>query len=231
MILLASLSADTLDRWECGLQGLATRCRATDVESLRATLAHAQPDVLVLDLDMIGPDAPSAVATLRTLSAATDIVAMSGPASDELELDLFRVGVRGCCRSDIDPQMLKRAVLTVQLGELWIRRSLVPQLLDGIGAACDDVANVPRAMVGRLAQLTRREREIAALLAGGGSNKQIARLLAISERTVKAHLSAMFRKVGVSDRLKLALLLVGSDDVSPLAAQAGLAGDRPLTRH
>ena len=182
-----------------------------------------QPDILVLDLDMVGPDAPSAVASLRTLSAATNIVAMSGPASDALELDLFRVGVRGCCRSDINPQMLKRAVLTVQLGELWIRRSLVPQLLDGVAPSA------PRAMVGRLAYLTRREREIAALLAGGGSNKQIARRLAISERTVKAHLGAMFRKLGVSDRLKLALLLVGSDDGSPLAAQAGLAGDRPLT--
>jgi two-component system NarL family response regulator len=67
-----------------------------------------------------------------------------------------------------------------------------------------------RAVVGRLVRLTVREQQIAALVGGGGTNKQIARRLAISERTVKAHLTEIFRKLGITDRLKLALLLAGN---------------------
>jgi two-component system NarL family response regulator len=59
----------------------------------------------------------------------------------------------------------------------------------------------------RLADLTRREREIAELIGNGESNKQIARQLAITERTVKAHLTEIFRKLGIADRLRLALLI------------------------
>jgi DNA-binding NarL/FixJ family response regulator len=60
-------------------------------------------------------------------------------------------------------------------------------------------------MVGRLADLTQREREIATLIGIGESNKQIARRLTITERTVKAHLTEIFRKLGIGDRLRLAL--------------------------
>jgi two-component system NarL family response regulator len=62
-------------------------------------------------------------------------------------------------------------------------------------------------LIERLAYLTEREQEIAALVGSGGTNKQIAKQLAISERTVKAHLTEIFRKLGIADRLKLALLL------------------------
>jgi two-component system NarL family response regulator len=127
-----------------------------------------------------------------------------------MEVELFKAGVRGYCRIDIDPELLKRVVVAVQLGELWIRRSLMARLLDELGVRVPAEALEKRAVVGRLVRLTVREQQIAALVGGGGTNKQIARRLAISERTVKAHLTEIFRKLGITDRLKLALLLAGN---------------------
>ena len=69
-----------------------------------------------------------------------------------------------------------------------------------------------RAVTGRLAALTLREREIAELIGNGESNKQIARQLLITERTVKAHLTGIFRKLGIVDRLSLALRVSAQAD-------------------
>jgi DNA-binding NarL/FixJ family response regulator len=113
--------------------------------------------------------------------------------------------------------LLQRALLdqidlvAVQIGELWIRWSLTPRLLDEPGTSSHSTIQSRRAIVGRLAYLTRREQEIAALIANGGTNKRIARRLAISESTVKAHLTEIFRKLSTADRLKLALLIAGTD--------------------
>jgi len=188
--------------------------KTSDVESLRACLAQSAADVLVLDLDLQGLNSPIAVTNLRTSNPGIKIVAMTGPVSDETELALFKAGVRGCCQIDIDPQVLKRVVLAVRLGELWIRRSLTQRLLNELGVGSDDVTQTRRSVVGRLPYLTQREQQIAALVANGASNKLIARQLSITERTVKAHLTEIFRKLGVADRLKLALLLVGNFNAS-----------------
>ena len=180
---------------------------------MRTNLLRERPRILLLDLDLQGLDTPKAIAHVRNLNPATIIVVLSGPISEETELDLFKAGVRGYCRNDIDPQLLKRVVVAVELGELWIRRSLVPRLLDELGVRFSCGVGDKRAIAGRLAYLTQREREIAELIGRGDTNKQIARRLAITERTVKAHLSGIFRKLGIADRLKLALLAAGVDSI------------------
>ena len=81
------------------------------------------------------------------------------------------------------------------------------RLVDDLGVRFSCGIRDKPAAIGRLAFLTGREHEIAALVGIGGTNKQIARQLDISERTVKAHLTEIFRKLGIADRLKLALLL------------------------
>jgi two-component system NarL family response regulator len=128
-----------------------------------------------------------------------------------MELSLFKSGVRGYCRNDIDPQLLKRVVVAVELGELWIRRSLMARLVDELGMRVIVGAKDKHTILARLALLTAREHQIASVLAAGRTNKEIAKQLDISERTVKAHVSEIFRKVGIGDRLKLALLLASVD--------------------
>jgi DNA-binding NarL/FixJ family response regulator len=205
MILIASSSSDMLARWEQGLQGSNVILTVRRLDSLREGLLRVVPQVLLLDFDLPGLDGPKGVAGLRKANPATKIIALTGVVSDEMELALFKAGVRGCCRSDIDPQLLKRVVAAVQQGELWIRRSITPRLLDELGAQLRDETRTTHVVAGRLAGLTLREREIAELIGNGESNKQIARRLFITERTVKAHLTGIFRKLGIGDRLSLAL--------------------------
>jgi two-component system NarL family response regulator len=210
MIALAGPSRDFLMRWEHALRGLDATMVFDQADALRASMLRDRPRVVLLDLGLPGLDTPKAIARLANLSLATAIVVLGGPVSDALEIELFQAGVRGYCRNDVDPELLKRVVLAVTLGELWIRRSLVPRLLDALGLKFPAVAAMERrAVTGRLVSLTEREHQIAALVGSGGTNKQIARQLAITERTVKAHLTEVFRKLGITDRLKLALLLAG----------------------
>ncbi len=212
MIVCASPSPDALSRWEGVLHAFDALRMLDQADAVRTTLLCERPQILLLDLDLPGIDNPKSVAHLRSLSPATSIVVLSRPISEEVELELFRIGVRGYCPHDIDPQVLKRVILAVQLGELWIRRSLMSRLLSELGVKFGDASLSKRAAAGRLAWLTTREREIAALVGSGGSNKQIARQLDISERTVKAHLTEIFRKLGIADRLKLALLIADLDN-------------------
>jgi len=211
MILIAGSSPELLARWEQALQGIAAVRTLHEMDSLRLGLELAGPQVLLLDVDSPSFSDADTVFRLRNWNPTMRIVVLSGPISDDTELAFFKAGARGCCRRDIDPQLLKRVVVAVQIGELWIRRSLTPRLLDEPGASSVSNIQSRRANVGRLAYLTRREQEIAALIANGGTNKQIARQLAISESTVKAHLTEIFRKLGTADRLKLALLIAGID--------------------
>jgi two-component system NarL family response regulator len=111
--------------------------------------------------------------------------------------------VRGVCPLDATVDVLVRAVGIVLQGELWIRRALVAKLVDSLVAKDGDASGA----TGRFAILTPREIEIARLIGQGASNKRIARHLAITERTVKGHLTAIFRKTGAVDRLTLALLI------------------------
>jgi two-component system NarL family response regulator len=211
VILLASPSPELLRSWEGVLHGFRPVLAFDQADSVRASLLRDRPQILLLDLDLPGINTPEAIARTRALSPMTSIVVLSGPIGEETELNLFKAGVRGYCRNDIDPQLLKRVVLAVQLGELWIRRSLMRRLLDELGVRCSFVVPDKREIAGRLAYLTVREREIASLVGNGGTNKQIANQLDISERTVKAHLTEVFRKLGISDRLKLALLLASNN--------------------
>ena len=214
MILLASPSNEMLARWAHALEAYGPLATAQQADAVRTAMLQQRPQIALVDLSLSALDTPKAIAQLRNLSPATHVVVLSGPIAADTELALFKAGARGYCRSDIDPQLLKRVVVAVRLGELWIRRSLVPALLEELGARFRGALPNERAAVGRLAFLTDREREIAALVGNGGSNKQIARQLDISERTVKAHLTEIFRKLGITDRLKLALLLANNASAS-----------------
>ena len=210
MILLASPSLELLHRWERALHGFRPLLATDQVDAVRTSLLGERPQILLVDFDLPGLDTPKAIAQVATLNAMTSIVVLSGPISEQTELNLFKAGARGYCRNDIDPQLLKRVVVSVELGELWIRRSLMRRLLDELGVRSSLAAYDKRAVIGRLAYLTAREHEIASLVGSGGTNKEIAKRLDISERTVKAHLTEIFRKLGIADRLKLALLLASN---------------------
>ncbi|MGA8146849.1 MAG: response regulator transcription factor [Gallionellaceae bacterium] len=214
MILLASPLQDTLARWRQGLRGVSHDLCIGNLDLLKEDIERIKPSILLLDYDLPKLECSKGVATLMKLSPETKIVILSNAISDETEWELFKSGVKGCCQKDVDPKLLKNIVNAVRHGELWIRRTLTCRLLDELGAVALEKNQIKQAASDLLANLTQREQEIATLVGNGENNKQIARRLAISERTVKAHLTEVFRKLNIEDRLKLALIVTGSLDSS-----------------
>jgi len=210
LILLASASQDDLYRWEQGVRTLSPIFCSTNLESLKVELARLKPSVLLLDYDLPQLNAPGGISALIKLHPEAKVVVLSHPLPDEAEWALFRTGVRGVCRRDIDGEQLQSVVTAVQRGELWIRRTLSWHLLNELVTITQEKTKIKQAVGELLANLTQREYEIATLVGNGETNKQIARRLDITERTVKAHLTEVFRKLDIADRLKLALIVKGS---------------------
>ncbi len=210
MILLASASQDDLCHWEQGVRTLSPIFCSTNLESLKVELARLKPSVLLLDYDLPQLNAPGGISALIKLPPEAKVIVLSYPLPDEAEWALFRTGVRGVCRRDIDKEQLQSVVTAVQRGELWIRRTLSWHLLNELVTITQEKTKIKQAVGELLANLTQREYEIATLVGNGETNKQIARRLDITERTVKAHLTEVLRKLDIADRLKLALVAKGS---------------------
>jgi DNA-binding NarL/FixJ family response regulator len=107
--------------------------------------------------------------------------------------ELLLRGVYGVLAPDSDSEILRKAVRVVYSGELWLDRKLLKNVLYNMSHAEKKI------------DLTKKEKEIVALICSGYRNKEIAQKLDISEQTVKSHCNRIFKKVGVSDRLQLAL--------------------------
>ncbi len=185
-----------------------------DAASLRELLGKLSPSLLVLELGLSGfGDADRRWLMERSDSLRTVVVGQSAGAT---EVDWYLAGVRAVCPADIDAAQLQRVLAAVERGETWMRRVLVPQLIARLGRRPPSPGAAGTAgAAGILPGMTARETEVARLVAGGYSNKQIGRRLAITERTVKFHLSAAFRKLGVDDRLTLALRVASAIDPVP----------------
>lgn len=203
MYVIASANPGMLDHWRASLGDGVSFIEVRRNDALCECLARLQPQLLLLDLQFSRSARVQDVAQLHKASPSTRIVVFADACDEDFELALFRAGVRGVCARDVCSDMLLKIVNAALQGELWIRRALVPRLLEGVAAHADEAAGC----TGRFALLTPRESEIARLISQGISNKRIARHLAIAEQTVKGHLTTIFRKFGVMDRTKLALLL------------------------
>lgn len=164
------------------------------------------------------PDLPALeqLAALRESIGAARVIALTSRPDNEEALALFSAGVRGYCNAHATAANLRQVADVVQAGGLWIGEALMQRLLASTRAAISRTPQVVAAIdtsgaksAKRFATLTRREQEVAGKVAGGSSNKEIARELAITERTVKAHVGAIFQKLNARDRLHLALIVNG----------------------
>lgn len=211
-LILASSSLDRLNSWKEGLGDYSTtsliidRLKIDRLDTLRDDVLRIKPEVLLLDYDLLGLNASNGSASLRRLCSEAKIIIMTGVISENVEWDLVKAGVRGCCQNDIPHKFLKQAVMAVQQGELWIRRSLACRLIDELGKTTSK-NKAYRATLGLLNKLTQREYDIAVRVGNGENNKQIAQACGITERTVKAHLTEIYQKLEITDRVNLALVL------------------------
>jgi len=204
MLVLASSDSETLDRWRAAFGEGAALIEVRSLESLPQCLSQLLPPLVMFDTRMARIGTARAIDRLLEVRRDTRLIAVTDQCDDDFELALFLAGARGICPLGAASATLQQAVAAVVRGELWIRRAMVPKLMDSLSAGDSDAST---GATGRFAILTPREIEIARLIGLGANNKRIARQLAITERTVKAHLTAIFRKTGTDDRVKLALLV------------------------
>lgn len=144
----------------------------------------------------------------RQLMPKAHVVVFADEPSDALTLEILAAGAAGCCNTHAAPEVLQQVALVVENGGLWVGQSLLQQLVGGMSRALAQ-RQLSSGNAGRLSGLSEREGQVAKLVADGASNKEIAEQLSIAERTVKAHLTAIFEKTGARDRLQLSLKVNG----------------------
>ncbi len=133
------------------------------------------------------------------------IVVMDDQPSEERGLEALSLGASGYCNAYASPDVLREVASVVRSHGLWVGEALLRRLVSSIAQVVG--ANDAQRQHPQLQMLSEREREVALCVANGESNKEIARKLDLAERTVKAHLTAVFEQLKVRDRLQLALLL------------------------
>jgi DNA-binding NarL/FixJ family response regulator len=148
----------------------------------------------------------------RVWSGHLSLIVLSSEPHDVEGIAAMDAGASGYCHAYANEATLRQVVEVVSSGELWVGRSLLTRLLKGISqrpgqSAPQDVSTRPAEVWRKL--LTEREIEVANMAAQGASNLGIAEILGITERTVKAHLTSIFEKLDVADRLQLALRVHG----------------------
>jgi two-component system nitrate/nitrite response regulator NarL len=169
----------------------------------RELLEHVgarKPDVLLLDMSL---NRESGLDILRSLeSSEVRVILLATSIETNHVTAALRLGARGVVMKDSASQLLYKAIRGVMSGEFWVERKSVGDLVRALRVAPTQVQETKS---GNSHGLTRREMEILRAIVDGCTNKDIAQKFAISEQTVKHHLTNIFGKMGVSNRLELAL--------------------------
>jgi len=172
---------------------------AADGGQALAMAAQLAPDVILLDLKLPVMDGIAVLRELRDSGLAARVLVLTSAADRDLVTLAVQAGAAGFLYKDVDPDALVRALRSVHDGNTLLASEAAGSLLrPGTGA---------RAVRG-IGALTDREREVLAQIADGRSNREIARRLGVSEKTVKTHVSSVLAKLGVADRTQAALLAV-----------------------
>lgn len=194
--LFVSETGEMLPRW----QQAFPKAQASSPDGLEAFAD--QFDLVWLRLQSGLPITAQTLAVKQRLSK-TAFVVLSDTPSDNEALTAFAAAARGYCNSHAAPAILRQVGMVVSQGGIWIGESLMHRLV----ARTDDLVVSFPSQKNPIVSLTSRELEVAQEIAAGGSNREIAIRLGITERTVKSHVSAILEKLQVRDRLQVALLL------------------------
>jgi DNA-binding NarL/FixJ family response regulator len=162
-------------------------------EAAVALCAGERPDVLLLDLAMPEVDGIEVTRRVAETSPDTKVVLFTSFSDREGIESALDAGAVGYLLKDAEPEEIRSAIHAAARGEAPLAPKAAAALLAG------------RSLRERTIQLTPRERDVLQLIVNGGSNKQVARKLGISEKTVKGHLTKLFQRIGVADRTQAAL--------------------------
>jgi DNA-binding NarL/FixJ family response regulator len=175
---------------------------AADGDEGVARAEELRPDIVLMDVKMPGTDGIEALRELRRLQNPARILVVTSFTEQRTVVPALRAGAAGYVYKDVDPDALAGAIRSIHAGHVLLQPEVAGTLLsDSAGAGSNSGS-------GRGSVLTEREREVLELIADGRSNREIARGLVLSEKTVKTHVSNILMKLDLADRTQAALWAV-----------------------
>lgn len=193
-----------------GLRMLIQQRRGLEVVGMADTAASAlelaareQPDMIILDLDLDGESGLELIPQLQAAADQARVLVLTGIIDAQQHYQAVRMGAVGLVQKRQDVAVLLQAIERVAAGEAWLDPGMVANVLVDISRARSAKREDPEVV--KVATLTEREREVVVLIGEGLQNRSIAEQLSITETTVRHHLTSVFAKLGVSNRLELVI--------------------------
>jgi DNA-binding NarL/FixJ family response regulator len=167
-----------------------------------ALIAKVKPDILLLDLRMPDKDGLTLLEELNLDSLPSRIIVLTATEDDRDVVRAMRLGARGVVLKQSASDLLIKSIHKVYGGEIWLDKRMTAEVMKAFSKSAESGGRREKPL------LSDREKEIVQLVAQGYRNREIGEKLFISEQTVKNHLHNIFDKLGVSDRLELALYAI-----------------------
>ncbi|HDZ25892.1 hypothetical protein LCGC14_0841560 [marine sediment metagenome] len=168
-------------------------------------ISDLKPDIVLLDIIMPEMNGLKVLPAIREISPETKALMLTVSKDETMILKALKAGAKGYLSKDVGISDLIKAIQAVHQGELWVERKLMARFFEG-GIIADPKGEDQS---GKTKEgLTPREQEVLCLLTKGSTNKELAKDLFISEKTVKSHLNSIFRKLKVSRRLQAILYAI-----------------------
>jgi DNA-binding NarL/FixJ family response regulator len=188
--------------------------QAQDGRQVLDVLQQHEPDILLLDLKMPGLDGLATLQRLQIAKNKTRVIVLTASDDKNEFVQAMKLGTSGIVLKQTATELLIKSIRKVHAGEIWLdshtTAAVIRQFVanDEAQPAVHSLVPPPPTRERERSPLSQREREIVALVAQGFKNKEMAEKMFISEQTVKNHLHNIFDKLGVSDRLELALYAI-----------------------
>lgn len=180
---------------------------ASDGREVVQVVQETNPDVLILDLRMPYMDGLATLQALQQIDRKVRVIVLTASEDKNEFVQAMKLGCSGIVLKQTAPELIVKSIRKVHSGEIWLDSHTTAAVMRQFAAPTDAISGAPSKGRER-SPLSQREREIVGLVAQGYKNREMAEKMFISEQTVKNHLHNIFDKLGVSDRLELALYAI-----------------------
>jgi len=181
---------------------------AGDGREVLEKVRELDPDVLLLDLRMPNLDGLGALQALQQVNKRTRVIILTASEDKNEFVQAMKLGCSGIVLKQTAPDLIVKSIRKVNSGEIWLDSHTTAAVMRTFSTGSEESGGMGGGKGRERSPLSAREREIVALVAQGYKNKEMAEKMFISEQTVKNHLHNIFDKLGVSDRLELALYAI-----------------------
>lgn len=190
-----------------GARGITVVDKASDGDEALSAVQRSNPHVVLMDLRMPRMDGITATRRLRQLPSPPEVIVLTTFDADEDILHALRAGASGFLLKDTPPEQIVAAILSVAAGDPILSPQITRRLMDRAAAQTDAYLSARAALAG----LSTREHDVVLAVAQGRTNAEIAAQLFMSTASVKAHLTHVFGKLGLTNRTQIAVLAREAD--------------------